>query len=421
MHQTSGIPMKRLDGWLLSKKQEKRRFIGNIFHNGEKIPFIFETEKITKEQAGTFERLMPWSVIRFFGEKKPAFFVVRKFEMVNPATRELPFNPIEKNSASLNTRLDYRYIDLRSKKNQNIFHIRRKLISLFREYFNKNGYHELVSPKLVLAGLESNIAPFTINYFGQNAYLSKGPQTYKTMLLAAGWNRVFEIGPVFRVEKKFTPRHVAEFTAIDFDFAFTNSEFDVMDEEEKALRFVLNRLSKRCKEEFRGLGIRLKKVGTIPRMENRVAKKILAKKGKFLEPNDSFDTEAEQLLGEYALKKFGSELLFIHNYPWSDRFFYYQKSESDLIGSKSFDVLFRGSEIGTSAQKEHRKNTLLKQAVEKGLDLKKLRSYFKLFDYGMPTYGGGGIGVDRFLQKIVSATDVREVIQFPRDPKRLTP
>ncbi|MDO8537752.1 MAG: aspartate--tRNA(Asn) ligase [archaeon] len=413
--------MKTIHGWLLSKKRIKNGFSGVVFVDSKKEKFCLETRQSLPEKIQEFDKIKPWTIISLLGRKNKQSFFAKSFKILNNSTKKLPFDPFSSKKISFKKRLDYRFIDLRNPKNQDIFQVRMKTVSLFRDYFKKAEYMELDSPKIVSIGLESNITPFTINYFGKKACLSKGPQTYKTMLLAAGWNRVFEIGPIFRIEKKYSNRHVAEFTAIDFDFSFVNSEFDVMKEEEKILKFVINNLQKEASKELINNEIKLKKVHKIPQLESNKAKKILAKNGKFLSPYDSFDSEAEAILGKYALKTFGSELLFLYNYPWKDRFFYYQKKENDSIGSKSFDVLFRGVEIGTSAQKEHRKKILLSQAIEKGLNISKLKTYLHVFNYSMPTYGGGGIGLDRLLQKIFSADNIREVIQFPRDSKRLNP
>ena len=318
-------------------------------------------------------------------------------------------------SQDLQARIQHPWMGLRRPEQQQVFQLRTRLLQLFREYFTQHGYTELVSPKVVAAGLENNIDAFELDFFGQPALLSKGPQVYKTMLLAAGYHRVFEIGPVFRREKTFTPGHVAEFTAIDADFDMVSSVDDVMDEFERMFMYVFKEVYETC-----GGSLQLQKPLGIPRISIRDAYKLLRKQGRTISDGDGLTIEDEALLGAWAAQQ-GSEFVIVRDYPWSDRFFYYMRDEQDPVYSQSFDVLFRGREVATCARKEHRKEAILEQASIKGVDPASIDWYLKLFDDGMPPYGGGGIGVDRLLQQLVGAKDIREVIMFPRDPNILKP
>jgi nondiscriminating aspartyl-tRNA synthetase len=232
-----------------------------------------------------------------------------------------------------------------------------------------------------------------------------------------------ELGPVFRAEKSHTTRHVTEFTGLDFEQGFIVDHHDVMDTAEGLLVYILKQVKIHCQDLLKTLGKqdRIKVPTEIPRIEMKEAKDWLSKKGIKLAANEDLTPEAEKALAEIVSKKLDSDFVFVTNYPWEKRPFYHMRSEHDKAGTKSFDLIWRGVEISTGAQREHRYDVLKAQAKEKGIKLDEMKDYANIFQYGCPPHGGAGLGLDRIIEQMLELDNIREVILLPRDPERLTP
>jgi aspartyl-tRNA synthetase len=270
--------------------------------------------------------------------------------------------------------------------------------------------------------VESGAEEFKIPYFGKTASLAQSPQVYKQMFVVSGLERVFEIGPVFRAEKSHTTRHLTEFTGIDFEFGFIESEEDVMKMVEQVIAAVWAEVKETAKEELKILN----KTITVPslpfpRLTMGAARTYLQSKGKVIPENEDLDSEGEKMIGEYVKEKFGHEFVFMLEYPWAKRPFYHMRPANNPQITKSFDLVFRGVEIGTGAQREHRLDVFKAQAREKGIDPEKMPFYCDILRYGAPPHGGIGLGLDRILQLMLEMTNVHEAVPLPRDPERLTP
>jgi aspartyl-tRNA synthetase len=316
-------------------------------------------------------------------------------------------------------RLDWRFLDTRRINISSIFKIRSKIMKNLVAFFDSNRFININTPKITKLGLESGAELFQLMYFGKPAYLAQSPQLYKQMFVVGGLERVYEIGPVFRAEKSNTTRHLTEFTGIDFEMGFIRDENDIMDIIEKMLKYVIENVKKECERELKTLKVELKVPGKIPKIDIRELKKILAAKGKKLKDDDDLDAEAEKMAGEYALEKFGEEFIFVTNYPAAKRPFYHMRPDNDKKGTRSFDLLWRGVEVATGAQREHRYNILEKQAKEKGIKIDPI--YAEIFKFGAPPHGGVGFGLDRLTQRMLNLENIREAILLTRDPERLTP
>ena len=205
------------------------------------------------------------------------------------------------------------------------------------------------------------------------------------------------------------------------EMGFIKDEHDVMDVVEKYFKYLVENLNKNCKEELKLLNVELKFPSKIPRLEYEEIRKLLKAEGKIIADDDDLDAEAEVLLGKIVEKKFKSDFVFALNYPWAKRPFYHMRPEGSKKGTKSFDLIYRGVEIGTGAQREHRLEILEKQAKEKGIDFKQMKFYRDIFRYGVPPHGGIGLGLDRITEQLLNLGNVREAILLPRDPERLTP
>jgi aspartyl-tRNA synthetase len=239
------------------------------------------------------------------------------------------------------------------------------------------------------------------------------------MFVMGGFERVFEIGQVYRAEKSNTTRHLTEFTGVDFEMGFIKDENDVMDIIEGMMKAIISDVQKENPEELKLLDVKLNLPKKIPRIPMKELKDYLKTKGKNLAESDDLDAESEKLIGEYILKKFGEEFIFITNYPWEVRPFYHMKPENDKGGTRSFDLLWKGVEIATGAQREHRLEILREQAKDKNIKIDPI--YEEIFKYGAIPHGGVGFGLDRIVQRMLNLDNVREALLLTRDPDRLTP
>jgi len=392
---------------------------------------IITSDKEDFEEVGRFTRE---SVLTIIGTVKNANITnpevsektleinVEKINVLSRADQNLPIQVVKgKEAAELNTRLDWRWLDLRKPKNLLIFKVWTKMEAAMREYWIKNGFVQIHSPKFMAAPSESGAELFSVAYFGRTAYLAQSPQFYKQMAMASGFDRVFEIGPVFRANPSHTSRHDTEFTSIDMEMSFIDSHEDVMRFEEKWIVHFLTKVKKEFGEQIMkefDHEIIIPKT-PFPRVTMEQALSLLREKGHDLK--DGFDSEAERLLSEIIKEKHNHEFVFITEYPVSERPFYHMRKEEDVTLTKSFDLVWSGLEVTTGAQREHRYEILKKQAEDKGLNLELIKDYLNFFKYGCPPHGGFGIGFTRLLVKALGLINVREATLAPRDTERLRP
>lgn len=339
---------------------------------------------------------------------------------------ELPIPVVEKGQqgeTDQSIRLDWRWIDLRKKQNALVFKVWTAMESAFREYWIANNYIQIHSPKLISIASESGAEVFEVKYFKRKAYLAQSPQFYKQMAMAAGFEKVFEIGPVFRAEPSFTSRHATEFTGYDVELSYIKSHNEVMEEEEKAIHFALKKVKENLGSEIKENFNRDFAVPSLPfpRISMKEAKKVLSERGVRGEKEGDLSPEEERALSEYAKERYGHEFVFITEYPSSARPFYHMHDEKDPSLTKSFDLLWNGLEITTGAQREHRYDVLVKQAKEKKMKLKSLQFYLNFFKYGCPPHGGFGMGPNRMIMKLLGIDNVRDASFVYRGVKRLEP
>ncbi|MGB9674535.1 MAG: aspartate--tRNA(Asn) ligase [Nanopusillaceae archaeon] len=330
--------------------------------------------------------------------------------------------PIDENS-SFDKRMDYRWIDLRNPKNNLIIKITSEFVKYIREYLYKNNFVEIFSPKIISSATESGAEVFEINYFNRKAYLAQSPQFYKQMAICAGLEKVFEIAPAFRAEPSFTSRHLTEFTSFDVEIGYISSHYDIIDFEEELLKYAIKRIKEDHEDEIKKyFNIEIEVPKKFIRMNMEDAYEIVGKNN--IKENGDITSEGEKLLGKYVKETYGSEFLFLINWPWSARPFYHMKGEpmkNGTITTKSFDLLYKGLEITTGSQREHRYSILLEQIKEKGLNPEDFKTYLEFFKYGAPPMGGFGFGIARFIKQLLNIENIKEAVLLPRDPNRLEP
>ena len=383
---------------------------------------------IVMKQAGeVFEQvgaLSLESVVEVFGlvkEQKQApggFEVEIKSLTVLSLAEPLPIPVVEEkggNEVDTTLRFDYRWIDLRKPEKLKIFKVWTALEKGFRKYFNDHGYIQIYTPSFMDATSEGGSEFFEVKYFDRSAYLAQSPQFYKQLAQSAGFEKVFMVGPVYRAEPSFTTRHTTEFTGWDFELSFIESHEDVMKEEESMLVEGFKTVKVEVLPDLEIPAI------PFPRMTMKEAKEKLKKSGIHSERAGDFSPEEERGICKIVKEETGHEFVFVTEYGMAERAFYHMRPEGDQTVTKSFDLLYKGVEITTGAQREHRPDILKKQAIEKGVPIEPLEGYFSYFRYGCPPHGGAGIGPGRIVMKILDLESVKDATFLPRDVKRLTP
>ena len=345
---------------------------------------------------------------------------VLKIEVLS-AAQELPFAM----DAELNidTLLDYRPLTLRREKEQAIFKVQNIILDSFRNFLSKEGFKEFRAPSIVGGDAEGGTEVFKFEYFyGQTACLATSPQLYKQMMVGI-FERVFTIGNVFRAEKHSTTRHLNEYTSMDLEMGFIDGPEDVMQMETKLLKYITEQLKEKCAEEFKLLGAEFPLLGEgemFPSMKLTDAQKLISKEtGIDCTKEPDLDPEHERWLCEYAKKEFNSDFIFITNYPRTKRPFYTMDHPEIEGRAKCFDLLFKGLELISGGQREHRYDKLVEKIIWKGLDPEKFSFYLQAFKYGLPPHGGLGMGLERLTARFLDIPNIKEATLFPRDVNRI--
>ena len=384
-------------------------------------------KKIDPNLFDSLTKLPRESVIAVTGEVKESNqtalgieLIPSSFELYSEAGVPLPMGVVDKVNVEMDTRLNHRFMDLRKPEVRAVFEIRSLVIELISEAMRANGFVNINTPKIVASGAEGGATLFSVDYFEKKAYLAQSPQLYKQMLMSTGLDRVFEIGPAFRAEHSNTNRHVTEFISFDGEMAWVCNQGDVMAMIETIIDYVLVNLKERGKKHLDILGKEI----TVPKRPYPVLTyteclKMVRDHNLPLKDGDDLGTEGEKIVGDVMSER-GNDLYFIAEYPEEAKPFYImEKDGTDL--SFSFDLDYKGQEISSGGQREHRYPELVRRMEKKKLNPADFESYLDAFRYGMPPHGGWGIGVDRVVTKVLDLPNVREAILFPRDISRLTP
>ncbi len=329
--------------------------------------------------------------------------------------------PISDDS-SIDQRMDYRWIDLRQEKNQLMFQVQTLITQSMREYLLNHDFIEIHTPKLIGSASESGSEVFEVKYFNRKAYLAQSPQFYKQMAMASGFERVFEVAPCFRAEKSHTKKHATEFTSFDVEFSYIESFQDVMNLEAEMLTYALQQTKDKYGDKIQelfGVEINVPKL-PFPQMKLKDIYDELEKRYNFTVPEEEktdLTTEAERLCEKLAKDKFDHEYLFVTDYPPDKRAFYHMRKNGILQG---YDLIWKGIEITSGAQREHRYEEIKKNAEEKGLG-EDVKYYLEFFKYGIPPHGGFAIGIDRLTMLLLNVPTIKDSMFLFRGPDRLTP
>jgi len=342
--------------------------------------------------------------------------IPKDVEILSRAETPLPMGIVDKVNVEMDTRLDNRFLDLRREEVRAIFLIRDRIIDSAREFLRKEGFIEVHTPKIISSASEGGTNLFRIKYFERDAFLAQSPQLYKQMLMATGFDRVYEIGWYFRAEEHNTRRHLNESTAIDVEMAFIENEEDVMKILERMILHICRKIE--GMEELSRLGIEIAAPSLpLPRIRYDEAIDMIRKKGLEIKWGSDLGSDEERAVGD-VMKERGVSFYFITKYPLDAKPFY-TMPEGNL--SRSFDLFCNGIEIASGSQRIHDHDLLEKRLREDGLDPDDFKAYLKAFRYGMPPHGGFGMGIERLVMSLLDLKNIRECILFPRDRNRLTP
>lgn len=417
----------KVQGFVATIRDQKRMAFVLIRDHTGTVQVIHDKKVGDAAITATLASLTPESAVEITGTVVPNPKVklgqleiqLKTIVVVGAAASPLPIAP----DSVLDLQLDWRFLSLRRPENLLIFKVQTTFEHAMREFWIEHGFLEVHSPKLMGAASESGAELFQLEYFGKTASLAQSPQFYKQMAMAAGFDRIFEIGPVFRANPSFTSRHDTEFTSVDMEFSWIDSHEDVMVMEERWLTHILQRVAVAHGNEIeQTFGVKLVVPSLpFPRITLADARDILSKRGHTIPQGTDLDPEGERQLAAHVMEQHGHEFAFVTDYPIEVRPFYHMRHEQNQKLTKSFDLLWKGLEVTTGAQREHRPDVLEKQAIEKGHDLAPLKDYLTFFRYGCPPHGGMGVGLTRLLMIMLGRGNVREVTYLYRGPNRLTP
>ncbi len=334
-----------------------------------------------------------------------------------------PDSPIA-DDTSIDKRLDWRFIDLRRPELNLMMRVQTEIEKTWREIWLENDFIEIHSPKLMASPSESHAELFKLEYFETHAYLAQSPQFYKQMAMSAGLGKVFEIGPVFRADPSFTSRHATEFVSVDMEMSWIDSHEDIMRFQEQLLVRAITAVKAKYGEEIQRLyGIDIQIPATpFPRIPLAEAHKIVEARGyKVPRMDGDLDPEGERQIAQHVMETYGHEFVFLTDYPKNIRPFYHMRHADNENLTNSYDLIWKGTEITTGAQREHRIEILEKQVLDKGLELEGLNFYLDFFRYGAPSHGGFGMGLTRVVMLLLDLPNIREASFLFRGPNRLQP
>eukprot|EP00743_Colponemidia_sp_Colp-15_P000503 GILK01000568.1.p1 GENE.GILK01000568.1~~GILK01000568.1.p1 ORF type:complete len:514 (-),score=91.21 GILK01000568.1:171-1712(-) len=406
---------------------------------------LFASESISKDMIKYVQSLPKESVVdilatvtvpkqKIESTSQQVELQIKKFFCVNKSEPVLPFQIDDAARREdeegtwvrvhQDTRLNNRCIDLRTPANHAIMRIQSAVAQLFREYMYSQGFTEIHTPKLISGASEGGASVFKLKYFERDACLAQSPQLYKQMAICSDFERVFEIGPVFRAEDSNTHRHLCEFTGLDMEMAIKEHYFEVLDVIENMFMHIFEGLTQRFASE---IGVVNQQYPAEPfqfkrlRLTYEEGVKMLHELGVEMGFDEDLSTEKERILGAEVKKRYGTDFYILHRYPLNVRPFYTMPCADNPNATNSYDIFMRGEEIVSGAQRVHDPAFLEKRAKECGIPIASIQAYIDSFKYGAPPHGGCGVGLERVVMLFLGLNDIRKASMFPRDPKRLTP
>jgi aspartyl-tRNA synthetase len=418
-----------LEGWV-----HDVRILGGIsfllLRNARGIVQVAAAKKsVPPELFRLISGLHQEDVVRVVGEVKESRaarlgceVVPSKIDVISKSAAPLPLDPRGVTPASLDTRLEWRSLELRRPETAAIFKIENAIVEGFEEYFQRSGFIRAFTPCIIGGVSEGGSEVFKIDFYGKDAFLRQDPQLHRQLTIAGGFDRIYDLGTNWRAELSHTPRHLSEHRTIAPEIAFIKDERDVMRLEERMVTHGIRHVIKNCGEELGLLKVELKVPKTpFPEIAFPEIYGILKSRGKVLPRGEDLDEEAKNLAAAYAREELGSEFFFVNRFPYAPKPFYIMRVDDDPEFARSTDF-FQGSlELSSGGQREHRHDRILAQIRDKGMDAESLKWFTEPFRYGVPPHGGYSFGIERFTAQLLGIENIKEAVLFPRDPERLQP
>ncbi len=386
---------------------------------------------VSKDQGKLFEQALRLGLHDFIAvrgrvlEKPVAKVGVEikpiSIEVLSRAESPLPLEVGGFVKSGLSTRLDWRPIDLRNPRNLAILRIQAALVKGMQSYLDSNGFIQVFTPCLIGAGSEGGAELFEVDYFGRKAYLRQDPQLHRQLLMVAGLDRIYDLGPSWRAEPSHTPRHLCEYRSCAVELSFIEDERDVMKVEEELVVAGVREVVEECERELKLLGAEVEvPKKPFPVLEFPKVYELLEDLGKRIPYGEDLDREAEKLLARYVKENFDHDFFFINRFPYKVKPFYVMKIDG-TDWARSTDLIGGGLELSSGGQREHRYERIIEQIREKGLSLRDFEWFVEHFKYGAPPHGGFAIGIERLTMILLNLENIREATPFPRAPERLLP
>ncbi len=422
----------KIQGWLQTlRDQKKMQFlivrdpsgaVQVVNEKGANPQLAEEISRLSAETALTLSgRVIDNPIVKLGGLEMQ----LDSLRVEGTSEPELPLDPFAETQSAIDHRMDWRFLDLRRPENALMFRVATTAEMAMREYWVQNRFLEIHTPKLMGSPSESGAELFELPYFDTKAYLAQSPQFYKQMAMAAGFERVFEIGPAFRADPSFTSRHMTEFTSVDMEMSWIESHEEVMASIENWLAHIYRKVAENHGAEIQArFGVEIAPPATpFPRVTMLEGMRVLKENDYTLPPEKKGDIDpgGERILGQWVKEKYNHDFFFLTDWPISARPFYHMRYPDAPGLTKSFDLIAKGLEIVTGAQREHRYDVLKQQALEKGLSLEPIQFYLDFFRYGCPPHGGYALGLGRFLMVLLGIPNIRETVYLFRGPTRLQP
>jgi nondiscriminating aspartyl-tRNA synthetase len=356
-------------------------------------------------------------------EARLGFEVVpEELSVISKAAAPLPLDPRGVTPAALDTRLEWRSLELRRPESNAIFRIENAVVEAFEVYLRENGFIRTFTPSILGGISEGGSEVFKVDYYGKPAFLRQDPQLHRQLTIAGGFDRIYDLGTNWRAELSHTPRHMSEHRTIAPEVAFIKDERDLMRVEEEMVAHCIRKVRESCSDEFSTLKIEpaVPKV-PFPEAAFPEAYGVLESIGRKLERGVDIDEVSQRALAEHIKEKTGSDFFFLNRFPSASRSFYVMRVDENPEFARSFDLVYRGLELSSGGQREHRHDKIVSQIRDQGMDEKGLLWFTEPFRYGVPPHGGYSFGIERFVAYLLNLPNIKEAALFPRDPETLQP
>ncbi len=348
--------------------------------------------------------------------------IPKEIEIISRTVAILPVSVSGKIESNLDTRLDNRVLDLRRPEVLAVFKIQSKLVEGMQDYLREDGFQQIFTPCLMGAASESGAEVFPVVYFNKSAFLRQDPQLHRQLAVISGLDRIYDLGPSWRAEPSHTPRHLCEHRGCAVELGFIKDEYEVMKVEENLVIAGIRKVKEECKEDLELLEKEIEVPSApFPELKFPLIYEILEEFGKKIPFGEDYDRESETILANYVREKYKSDFFFVNRFPFKVKPFYVMRVDEDPQWARSVDLIYKGLEVSSGGQREHRYEKIIEQLKEKGISLVGMQWFTEHFKYGAPPHGGFNIGIERMTMQLLDLSNVREAALFPRTPERLLP